>query len=208
MSSHHDLNPSHNWDLPITTPRQPKLGFAITPPWKTHKGICPSLCLTTQIWNCSSLRHDNPNWNLPITVPWQPKQTVFCADAESKSISLRGGVTDLIASDHCQLCSEAWVLGYDHRMEKKRRMDHGWTTVSRQHLSRWLTAQTCMSTFWWKWTKCELFIRYTNEEKWLYWNFIKLEWMRKGVMSISLFHDGFKSSADLIHGPKLLLYDM
>jgi len=24
--------------------------------------------------------------------------------------------------------------------------------------------------------------------------FIKLEWMRKGVMSIPLFHEGFKSS--------------
>ena len=34
---------------------------------------------------------------------------------------------------------------------------------------------------------------YSNEEKWLLKQFIKHEWMRKGVMSIPLFHKRFKS---------------
>jgi len=36
--------------------------------------------------------------------------------------------------------------------------------------------------------------------------FIKLEWMHKGVMSVTLFNEGFKSAVNLIPGPMLLLY--
>jgi len=39
--------------------------------------------------------------------------------------------------------------------------------------------------------------------------FIKPEWMHKGITSISLFHKGFKNPAvDLNPRPTLLLYDM
>jgi len=47
--------------------------------------------------------------------------------------------------------------------------------------------------------KCEILVCYRNGKKWLYWGsslrqFIKLEWMRKGVMSIPLSDEGFKPS--------------
>ena len=82
----------------------------------------------------------------------------------------------------------------------------------RLHLSlsfRRLTAQRCYVhvltklRFWYRviarafshlWTKCEILILYRNEEKWLRKQFIKLEWMSKGIMSIPLFHKGFKPS--------------
>ena len=73
---------------------------------------------------------------------------------------------------------------------------------------RWLTAQRCYVPFltklrfWYQviarafshlWTKCEILIRYRNEEHDFNEQFIKLEWMHKGVMSIHFLHEGFKS---------------